>query len=79
MRIKDTSTVYSYSISVCMGAFVFGYQLSSFGNLKDLILAFNFPDGADSGNTILLLNTILALSAIFGNYPLTQESESTVL
>jgi hypothetical protein len=37
MRIKDTSTVYSYSISVCMGSFVFGYELSSFGNLSDLI------------------------------------------
>jgi hypothetical protein len=73
MRIKDTSTVYSYSISVCMGAFVFGYQLSSFGNLKDLLIQFNYPDGADPGNSILLLNTILALSAIFGNPTLTQE------
>jgi hypothetical protein len=41
MRIKDTSTVYSYSISVCMGSFVFGYQLTSFGNLNQLIINAN--------------------------------------
>jgi hypothetical protein len=41
MRIKDTSTVYSYSISVCMGSFVFGYELTSFGNLNQLIIDYN--------------------------------------
>jgi hypothetical protein len=41
MRIKDTSTVYSYSISVCMGSFIFGYELSSFGNLNQLIVGYN--------------------------------------
>jgi hypothetical protein len=41
MRIKDTSTVYSYSISVCMGSFVFGYELTSFGNLNQLIVGYN--------------------------------------
>ena len=66
MRIKDTSLVYSYSISVCMGSFVFGYQLSSFSNLKELILSVNFPEGIDSGNTFLLLSSVLALAAIFG-------------
>jgi len=45
MRIKDTSLVYTYSISVCMGSFVFGYQLSSFGNLRDLITQANFEEG----------------------------------
>jgi hypothetical protein len=50
-----------------MGAFVFGYQLSSYGNLSQLILAANVTeDGDEPGNTLLLLNTILALSAIFG-------------
>jgi hypothetical protein len=67
MRIRDTSSLYSFSISVCMGAFVFGYQLSSYGNLSQLILAANVTeDGDEPGNTLLLLNTILALSAIFG-------------
>jgi len=41
MRIRDTSTVYSFSISVCMGSFVFGYELTSFGNLQNLILNYN--------------------------------------
>lgn len=45
MRIKDTSTCYSFSISVCMGAFVFGYELTSYGNLSALIQDFNFPNG----------------------------------
>ena len=66
MRIKDTSLVYSYSISVCMGSFVFGYQLSSFGNLKDLIVSTNFMESEDSGNAFLLLSSVLALAAIFG-------------
>ena len=64
MRIKDTSLVYSYSISVCMGSF--GYQLSSFGNLKDLIVSTNFMESEDSGNAFLLLSSVLALAAIFG-------------
>ena len=67
MRIKDTSTVYSYSISVCMGSFVFGYELSSFGNLNDLIIAANKWDSdLQRDQTILLLSSVLALSAIFG-------------
>ena len=49
-----------------MGSFVFGYQLSSFGNLKDLIISANFPEGEDTGNYFLLLSSILALAAIFG-------------
>jgi hypothetical protein len=77
MRIKDTSTCYSYTISVCMGSIVFGYQLSSFGNLSDLILSFNFPNGEDNGNTVMLLTTLLSLSAIFGNPSVMQVSEST--
>lgn len=67
MRIKDTSTCYSYTISVCMGSVVFGYQLTSFGNLHDLIYNANFLPGEDSGNTMMLLTTLLALAAIFGN------------
>lgn len=67
MRIKDTSTCYSFTISVCMGSVVFGYELSSFGNLHDLILNFNFKLGEDTGNTMMLLSTLLALSAIFAS------------
>lgn len=68
MRIKDTSTVYSYSISVCMGSFVFGYELSSFGNLNKLIVASNvWEDQTQIDQTLLLLTSVLALSAIFGN------------
>jgi hypothetical protein len=67
MRIKDTSTVYSYSISVCMGSFVFGYQLSSFGNLKDLITNNNVWENEEQrSQTLLLLSSVLALAAIFG-------------
>lgn len=76
MRIKDTSTCYSYTISVCMGSIVFGYQLSSFGNLSDLILNFNYPNGEDNGNIVMLLTTLLSLSAIFGKLFITQVSES---
>ena len=68
MRIKDTSLVYSYSISVCMGSFVFGYQLSSFGNLQDLMISAYYPEDYDMGNDFLLLSSILALSAIFGKH-----------
>lgn len=77
MRIKDTSTCYSFTISVCMGAFVFGYQLSSFGNLETLILNYNFQEEEDPENTMMLLSTMLALSAIFGTPVLTQASAST--
>jgi hypothetical protein len=66
MRIKDTSTVYSYSISVCMGSFVFGYELSSFGNLNQLIVKNNDWEGRDQEQTLLLLTSVLALAAIFG-------------
>lgn len=77
MRIRDTSTVYSYSISVCMGSFVFGYEVSSFGNLSDLISAFNFfPSDAERDQSLLLLSSIFALSAIFGISPLIQVSSS---
>jgi hypothetical protein len=77
MRIKDTSTCYSFTISVCMGSVVFGYELSSFGNLHDLILNFNFKLGEDTGNTMMLLSTLLALSAIFGNLQSIQPVSST--
>lgn len=67
MRIKDTSTVYSYSISVCMGSFVFGYQLSSFGNLSELITNNNeWENEEEASQTLLLLSSVLALAAIFG-------------
>lgn len=81
MRIRDTSTCYSYTISVCMGAFVFGYQLTSYGNLSTLVLNYNYEyeeyEYEDSDNTIMLLNTLLALSAIFGTSISTQVSAST--
>jgi hypothetical protein len=67
MRIKDTSTVYSYSISVCMGSFVFGYELSSFGNLNQLIVNSNVWESEEQAwQTLLLLSSVLALAAIFG-------------
>lgn len=72
MRIKDTSTVYSYSISVCMGSFVFGYELSSFGNLNNLIIASNvWESQSQIDQTLLLLSSVLALAAIFGKSVLT--------
>jgi len=37
MRIRDKSTVYLYSISVCMGSFVFGYELSSYSTPSSLL------------------------------------------
>ena len=78
MRIRDTSTVYSYSISVCMGSFVFGYELSSFGNLNQLIRSANQWDSpAQADQALLLLNCILALAAIFGTPPLTQAWQCT--
>ena len=67
MRIKDTSTVYSYSISVCMGSFVFGYELTSFGNLNQLVQRYNqWESQAEAEQTLMLLSTLLALAAIFG-------------
>lgn len=76
MRIKDTSIVYSYSISVCMGSFVFGYELTSFGNLNDLIVKANlWKDQQEIDQTLLLLNSVLALAAIFGNDILTKVLE----
>ncbi len=67
MRIKDTSTVYSYSISVCMGSFVFGYELSSFGNLNDLIIISNdWKNEVEIEKKLLLLSSVLSLAAIFG-------------
>lgn len=78
MRIKDTSLVYSYSISVCMGSFVFGYELTSFGNLNDLIVKANaWKDQQETEQTLLLLSSVLSLAAIFGNSALTQASAST--
>ncbi len=41
MKIKDTSTVYAYSITLCMGSFVFGYELTSFGNLENSLEYWN--------------------------------------
>lgn len=67
MRIKDRSTVYAYSISVCMGSFVFGYELSSFGNVLELMATQNdYIDASDRAMKELLVTSILALSAIFG-------------
>lgn len=71
MRIKDTSLVYSYSISVCMGSFVFGYELTSFGNLNDLIVSANtWKDQQEIDQALLLLSSVLSLAAIFGKLPL---------
>ena len=69
MRIKDRSTVYSYSVSVCMGSFVFGYELSSFGNLHNLIVQFNqLTTEEEIAQTLTLLSSILAIAAIFGTH-----------
>ena len=37
MRIRDRSTVYLYSISVCMGSLILGYELTSYGLPSSLI------------------------------------------
>jgi hypothetical protein len=51
-----------------MGSFVFGYELTSFGNLNDLIVNSNVWDSqAQIDQTLLLLSSVLALTAIFGN------------
>jgi hypothetical protein len=64
--------VYSYSISVCMGSFVFGYELSSFGNLNKLIIGANQWDSQEQiDQTLLLLTSVLALAAIFGKLLIT--------
>lgn len=77
MRIKDTSTVYSYSISVCMGSFVFGYELTSFGNLNQLVQRYNLWESqAEIDQTLMLLSTLLALAAIFGTVLVMQEWQS---
>ena len=77
MRIKDTSTVYSYSISVCMGSFVFGYELTSFGNLNQLVQRYNLWESqAEIDQTLMLLLTLLALAAIFGTVLVMQEWQS---
>lgn len=59
--------MYAYSISVCMGSFVFGYELSSFGNVLELMATQNdYIDASDRAMKELLVTSILALSAIFG-------------
>ena len=74
MRIKDTSTVYSYSISVCMGSFVFGYELTSFGNLNQLVQRYNLWESqTEIDQTLMLLSTLLALARIFGTVLVMQE------
>jgi len=51
-----------------MGSFVFGYELSSFGNLNKLIISNNTWTGGQEqiDQTLLLLSSVLALAAIFG-------------
>lgn len=50
-----------------MGSFVFGYELTSFGNLNQLVQMYNLWESQEQiDQTLLLLSTILALSAIFG-------------
>lgn len=67
MRIRDSSTVYAFSLSVCMGSFVFGYELTSFGNLKSLIISYNqIDDEYEANHLMLLLTSLLAIAAIFG-------------
>jgi hypothetical protein len=69
MRIRDRSTVYLYSISVCMGSLVFGYELTSFGNLSHLLsLANEFESEEKFIEISTLLSSLLALTAIFGNF-----------
>lgn len=67
MRIRDRSTVYLYSISVCMGSFVLGYELTSYGHILHLLTEVNeFQNQGDYTNITTLLNSLLALAAIFG-------------
>lgn len=50
-----------------MGSFVFGYELSSFGNVLELMATQNdYIDASDRAMKELLVTSILALSAIFG-------------
>jgi hypothetical protein len=68
MKIKSKFIVYAYSISVCMGSFVFGYSLSSTSNLFDIMETHNnYEDDEKRSRSLLLIENILALSAIFGN------------
>ncbi len=66
-RIRNTTTVYQYSISICMGSFVFGYQLTNMGSINHLIASENDVDPEDSWKTLTLINSITALFAVFGN------------
>lgn len=67
MRIRDRSTVYLYSISICMGSFILGYELTSYGNISFLITTANeYKDEEHYINSTTLLSSILALAAIFG-------------
>lgn len=67
MRIRDRSTVYLYSISVCMGSFVLGYELTSFSQLTHIISEANhFKDEEQFYTHMTLLGSLLALAAIFG-------------
>lgn len=67
MRIRDRSTVYLYSISICMGSFVFGYELTSYGNLSHILSQGNEFQNEESFVEInTLLTSLLAIAAIFG-------------
>jgi len=51
-----------------MGSLVFGYELTSFGNLSDLLNHANeFNSEEKFIETSTLLSSLLALTAIFGN------------
>lgn len=67
MRIRDRSTVYLYSISICMGSFVFGYELTSYGNLTHILSQGNeFQNEENFVEINTLLTSLLAIAAIFG-------------
>lgn len=75
MRIRDRSTVYLYSISICMGSFVLGYELTSYGNLTHLLSQANqFQNEETYVEMSTLLTSLLAIAAIFGMTRIIQES-----
>ena len=75
MRIRDRSTVYLYSISVCMGSFVLGYELTSYGQLAHILSEANIFNSEEQYiNTTTLLTSLLALAAIFGKFCVIQVS-----
>lgn len=79
MKIRDTSTVYGYAITLCMGSFVFGYQLSSFSNLSEGIAWYNNEDNPSNvAHLMTYFNILFGVSTLVGTSFAIQESFSTI-